>query len=83
MYSSLFPSTEEGEEHPEGYKKTIIFLEKFKGDLVVACHTPLLIKIKKQGEMPLPIPSHSENVEFMGPRAHKDVRVEGKGRSMQ
>jgi len=27
--------------------------------------------------MPLPIPSHSENVEFMGPRAHKDVRVEG------
>jgi len=44
-----------------------------KNDLGMACHTPLLKKVKKQGEMPLPSlgPIPLKNVEFrdgMGPR---------------
>jgi len=40
-------------------KKQKIFSEN-KKDLGMACHTPPLKKVKKQGEMPLPspIPSH-------------------------
>jgi len=30
------------------------FLRKTKSDLGMACHTPPLKKVKKQGEMPLP-----------------------------
>ena len=35
------------------YKKQKIFSEKQK-DLGMACHTPPLEEVKKQGEMPLP-----------------------------
>ena len=46
---------------------------KHKKNLGMACHTPPLKKVKKQGEMPLPSasPIPLKNVEFrdgMGPR---------------